>query len=393
MKGRNMEENELGNNFNQYIIGPLMLYSADRSKNFLNMFNTIATIILLILSQGTYAQISGMWHSSHYDVPFTDFSMKLKGNVKSWTMTKSNGETRTMTFDKSGNLVKDTYTGTRQTFIPPDFTLIKLKNDLEKPHASKAIRDTSCTFNEKMQLIERRSNNYKEKNLFDGSGRILIHQKIYTTTETRAWNSIGHREPTYTYITHSRTLAFFKYNVHGSLKEISYFSADPFENLKIIYKYDEKNNMIETNRYDHYNISVQNMKDNYLDTVMKLTLDTNFSIESIYPSYWKVGLPAVNKWKYNDKGQKIEYDAYGYKPNGGNAIISFISKWDYNESGNVKKEIHYYYWQNKVSQEIMLDRISKMIDFDQHGNVVKEVELGYDGQKDKISEMKIEYFD
>lgn len=354
------------------------------------MYRVITTIIFLFVAQNTFAQISGMWHSSHYDMPFTDFSMKLKGKVKTWTMTKPNGESRTMTFDKSGNILKDTYTGTRQTFIPPDFTLIKLKNDLEKPHAVNTIKDTSCIYNEKMQLVERGNSSSKEKNLFDSNGRILIHQKNYTTTETRAWNSIGHKEPTYTYTTHSSVLAIFKYNAHGSLREISYFSNNSFDNLKIVYKYDENNNMIETNRYDHYNISV--LKDNYLDTVKSL-IDTNFSIEAYYPDYWKVGLPAVNKWKYNDKGQKIEYDAYGYKPNGGAAIISFICKWEYDENGKVKNEKQYYYWENQVSREIQFDHVSKIIEFDEHGNVIKENELGYDGKKDKIVEMKIDYYE
>lgn len=359
-------------------------FSRNPRKYKLAMCRTISSIILLFFTQITFAQISGMWHSSQYDVPFTDFSMKLKGNVKTWTMTQSNGQSRTMTFDKSGNLITDTYSGTRQTFIPPDFTLIKLKGDLEKPHSTKEIKDNSCIYNEKTQLVERGSNTNKEKNLFDSSGKILIHQKIYTTTETRAWNSIGHSAPTYTYSVKTGILAFFKYNSQGGLKEILYFNSDPFDNLKIIYIYDENNNMIATNRYDHYNIGVHNMPDNYLDTIMKSEVDTNFSIDAFYPNYWSIGSPAVNKWKYNIKGQKIEYNAYGYKPNGGAAIISFICKWEYDENGKLIKEIHYDVWKN---------RISKIIEFDRLGNVKKETQLGYDGKNDLISEMKIDYFE
>ncbi|MBL0049289.1 MAG: hypothetical protein IPP32_14480 [Bacteroidetes bacterium] len=354
------------------------------------MSRTISTIILLFFAQITYAQISGMWHNSQYDVPFTDFSMKLKGNVKTWTMTQSNGQSRTMTFDKSGNLITDTYSGTRQTFIPPDFTLIKLKGDLEKPHSTKESKDTSCIYNDKMQLVERGGKNSFEKNLFDSSGKIMIHQKAFTYTETRAWNSDGHLEPTYSYTIKPSILAFFKYSAQGNLKEISYFNSDPFDNLRIVYIYDENNNMIETKRYDHLNIEVHNMKDNYMDTIMKSAVDTNFSIEAFYPKYWGVGLPAINKWKYNDKGQKIEYDAYGYKPNGGTAVISFISKWEYDEKGKLNKEIQYGFM---TSRMIELDHIIRIIEFDQNGNVVKENQLGYADIKDKISEMKIEYYE
>ncbi len=368
-------------------------FTGNPGKYNLPMSRIISTMLLLCFSPITYAQIYGMWHSSQYDVPFTDFSMKLKGKVKTWTMTQSNGKSRTMTFDKDGNIITDTYSGTRQTFIPPDFNLIKLKVDLEKPHLAKESKDTSCIFNDKMQLVEKHGNNYFEKNLFDSNGKILIHQKAYTITETRAWNSDGHSEPTYTYTIKPSMLVFFKYNTHGSLKEISYFNSQPFDNIRIVYIYDENNNMIETRRYDHLNIRVSNMKDNYMDTLVKSAVDTNFSIEAFYPDYWGVGLPAVNKWKYNDKGQKIEYDAYGYKPNGGAAIISFISKWEYDEKGKLTKEIHYDFWSNKVSREIELDHISKIIEFDQNGNVVKETQIGYDGKKDIISEMKIVYFE
>jgi len=323
------------------------------------------------------SQISGMWHSSDYDVPFTDYSMKLKGKVKSWTMTQSNGKSRTITY------TDNTYTGTIQTFIPPDFKVYKLKNDLEKSYPKSKTQDSLCAYNSRMQLIERKGKNYYEKNYFDDSGKILIHQQTYSKTETRAWNSIHHDEPTYTYTVKTGILAFFKYNSHGSLTEISYFNSNPDHNLKMVYLYDENNHMIETNRYDAYNIGTNNQPDSYLDTIMKSIIDTSFSIEKFYPKYWSIGTPAVNKWKYNSKGQKIEYNAYGYKPNGGAAIISFIAKWEYDEQGKLKKEIQYNVWKN---------RIRRIIEFDLFGNVIKETQVGYEGRKDIISEMKIVYY-
>lgn len=327
-------------------------------------------------------QISGMWHSSCFDYPFTVYGMNLKGKASSWTMTKSTGESRTMTFDDDGTILTDTYTGTIQTFIPPDFMVCKLKMDLEKSHPERAIKDTSTSFNERRQLVERRGHNYLEKNLFDEAGRILIHQQSYTRVETRAWNSIHHAEPTYSYTVNTGVLAFFRYNQHGNLAEISYFHSNPSKNLKMVYLYDDDQHMIETNRYNSYNISVRNQPDDYLDTVLNSVIDTSFSIEHFYPNYWAVGSPSVNKWKYNSEGQKTEYNAYGYRPNGGAAIISFIAKWEYDDLGVLKKEIQYDVWQ---------DRVKKIIEFDHVGNVIKETQVGYDGRSDIVSEMKIVY--
>lgn len=347
------------------------------------MIKLIASLFLILSFHVSFSQISGMWHSSVYDSPFTDYSMKLKGNVKSWRMVKSNGKSRTITYDENGDVTSDTYSGTIQTFIPPDYKAYKLKIELEKSYPINKSQDSLCTYNNRMQLLERRGNNYFEKNYFDDSGRILIHQQTYTTTQTRAWNSIHHTEPTYTYTVKTGALAFFKYNSHGSLTEISYFNSNPDHNLKLVYLYDESNNMIETNRYDSYNIRTGNKPDNYIDTIMKSKIDTSFSIEKFHPRYWDVGKPAVNKWRYNSKRQKIEYIAYGYKPNGGTAIISFIAKWEYDKHGYPVKEIHYNVWK---------DRIDRIIEFDEFGNVVKETKVGYDGIEDVVSEMKIEYF-
>ncbi len=298
-------------------------------------------------------------------------------------MTSSNDKNRTMTFDKNGKIISDNFKGTTQTFIPPDFMVYKLKIDLEKPSPLKKKEDSLSTFNNRMQLLERHAPNYHEQNSFDDSGKILIHQQSFSTTETRAWNSIHHAEPTYTYTVKTGTLALFKYNKLGSLTEISYFNSNPDHNLRMVYIYDENNNMIQTNRYDSYNIATQNKPDNYLDTMMQSEVDTTFAVEKYYPKYWNVGQPAVNKWKYNTKNQKIEYNAYGYKPNGGTAIISFISKWEYDEKGRLQKEIHYDVWKN---------RISKTIEFDHTGNVIKETQLGYDGRNDKVSDISIVYY-
>lgn len=353
----------------------------------------IITIVLSLLlpSITCTAQISGPWHSSFYDMPITDFSMSLKGPVKSWSLSNSKGETRTIQYDAFGKVTDDTFRGTTQTFVPLDFMLIKLKKELERKYPIAQRQDTS-THNNHGQLIHKqvkdnyddRVSDYNERNIFDPYGNILTHQKSYSTTEMRAWNSLhGHDQPTYITTTHTSFLAIFRYNQKRNLREIEYLHSDPFQNLKMVYLYDANDNLIATNRYDHYNIRIGYMKDNYLSELIPSDIDTNFSITSIYPEYWSQGSPAHNEWKFNDQGQKIEYNAYGYKPNGGAAVISFIAKWEYDEKGQLKKEIHFDTWHN---------RISTVLEFDPYGNVIKETEIGYDGKKDKITEMKIEYY-
>lgn len=333
--------------------------------------------LIVYASQGL-AQISGMWHSSNYDYPISDYSMKLKGKVKSWNMTKHNGKTRTLTFDKNGEVKSDTYSGTTQTFIPPDFMLIKLKNKFEKKHPFSLKKDSCLVFNDSMQLLERSSSSFSENNSFDHKGKILIHQEYQTSTQTGAWDAYHQGSSTYSYTLNTGLLVLYSYNKKGSLTMVEYFNSDPFKNVKKVFIYDKNNHLIETNRYDSYNISVGNMPDNYLNKIADKEVDTTFSIDAYFPSYWDIGSPSVCKYKYNEKGQRIEYTAYGYKKG-----LSFKAEWAYDEKGNVVKEIHYDVYRN---------RIQRIIDFDEVGNVIKEKYLGYDGGKDMISTMKIEYY-
>lgn len=349
------------------------------------MFRTFLTITLIFLTQIIWGQISGIWHSSSYDVPFIDCSMKLKGNVKTRTMTLSNGKSRTITFNKSGNIITDTYSGTPQTFIPEDFRLIKLKNELEKSISTSEIKYTTCTFNNKMQLVERRAKNNFEKNLFDNDGKILIHQKTSITIEERAYSSLEHSKPFYTDTIKTSILAYFKYNNKGGLTEISYFSSDLHNNLKMVFTYDQDNNIIETKVYDNINIKFNG--NIYLDTLMKTAIDTNFSIDDIYPGYWGGGVPVRRIWKYNENGQKIECHIYGLN------ILSTIVKWEYDDNGKLKQEIQYFHKLNKVSKIIDLEHPYTVIEFDHYGNVIKETDFGIDGTIRNVSEMKIQYFE
>jgi len=339
----------------------------------------LATFLLLLASNEVTAQISGMWPNSQFDMPMTDFSMSLKGNVKTWTITKDDGESRTMTYDKTGKQLSDSFTGTQQSYIPPDFQLIKWKNEYEKAYPQNSITDTNLVFNEKQQLIERKGpNGYEEKNVFNASGQIRMHRRTSSSTETRAWNSLHHKEPTYTYTNYHGELLFYRYNGKGSLTEVEYFDSDPFLNVKLVYIYNDKNQLIETNRHDNYNIYGHYKTDNYLSEILATEVDTSFSIESVYEHYWKQGSPSVNKWKFNELGQKVEYTAYGYKKG-----LSFKAEWEYDEKGSVLKETHWNVYKNQIS---------RIFDFDKHGNVIREQSVGYEGVKDVIWEVKIEYW-
>ncbi len=323
------------------------------------------------------AQISGMWVRSFYDDPMSDYGMHLKGHVKSWTMTTHKGETRTMTFDQTGKLTSDTFKGTPQDFIPPDFMLIKLKNDLEKSYSESEKAEKGKRFNERMQMTKHSADNFLEENTFDDEGQILIHRQSYTKEETRAWNSTHHAEPTYTFTSYTGVLVFFRYTDYGLLTEVEYFHSDPFKNVKKVYVYNEDNEVVETNRYDAYNIAVNNMPDNYLSDLLKGRIDTSFSIEKHYEGYWDQGYPSVCKWRYNNKGQKVAYDSYGYK----HGLSSTIT-WEYDAAGKMIREVHH---------DVYVNKIRSILDFDSHGNVIKETNIDREG-KEQVSTIAIAYY-
>lgn len=343
----------------------------------------IFVVVVLLLPNFGAAQISGMWHRSMYDFPFTDYSMTLKGPVKSWTMTDAKGKTRKMEFDSNGRLTSDTFNETQQTFVPPDFMVYKLKVNCEMVY-EESVKKAGCTFNHRSQLLECKGERSLQKNTFDDQGRVLIHQTSSSWNEERAWNSgWPQRDPTYTVEVKQATLAFFRYNAIGDLTEIEYLSADPFENLRMVYEYDAEGHLLSTKRYNNYNIFIQDMPDHYLDTLLKMPLDTSFRIQKKFPNYWKQGTPTLTTWKWDDLGRKVESNSYGYRPDGMNAVLSFTAKWEYNAQGVLTKEIHYDVWNN---------RINAVLEFDARGNVVKQTTIGYDGRKDQVEVMRIEYF-
>lgn len=306
---------------------------------------------------------------------------KLKGNVKSWTMKNEDGIIRQQEFNKNGELTKDTYKGTVQTYIPPEYLPEKLKIDFEKIYTDKSeFKDskTKIIFNERMQLTEKKTPNYYEINKFTKQGKIQVHKTTQIITQTRAWNSTHHAEPTYTFTDTVSFLVIYKYNQAGLLKEFEYYHSDPFQNIRMVYLYDAAYNLIESNRYNKYNIFTNLMSDNYLNKFLNTEIDSTFSINNFYSNYWNQGSPSKLTWKYNNKGQKIEYIAYGYQKG-----PSFKATWEYDDKGQVVKEIHHDVYHNTIRC---------IIEFDLKGNVIKETDFDYWAKKEYSFNYEIVYY-
>jgi hypothetical protein len=298
---------------------------------------------------------------------------KLKGNVKSWTMKNEDGIIRQQEFNKNGELTKDTYKGTVQTYIPPEYLPEKLKIDFEKIYTDKSeFKDskTKIIFNERMQLTEKKTPNYYEINKFTKQGKIQVHKTTQIITQTRAWNSTHHTEPTYTFTDTVSFLVIYKYNQAGLLKEFEYYHSDPFKNIRMVYLYDAANNLIESNRFDNLNINL--MSDNYLNKFLNKKTDSTFSINDFYNNYWDRGSPSKRIWRYNNLGQKIEFISQHFK-----------ATWEYDEKGQLIKEIHH---------DVSHNAIRCIIEFDMKGNVIKETDFDYWAKKEYNFSYEIFYY-
>jgi hypothetical protein len=306
---------------------------------------------------------------------------KLTGRVKSWTMKNKNGIVRNQEFNKNGVLIKDSYKGTVQDYLPPEYLPEKLKNDFEKIYKDEPrfIDSTSkIVFNKRMQLIEKQTPNNYEINKFSKEGKIQFHKTIQIVTQTRHWNDTHHAEPTYTFTDTIPFVVIYKYNKAGLLNEFEYYHSDPFKNIRMVYFYDSANNLIESNRYDWTNIPSDLIADNYLNKFANTAIDSGFSINNFYSNYWNQDSPAKMTWKYNNKGQKIEYVAYGYHKG-----PSFKATWEYNGKGQLVKEIHH---------DVYHDTISCIVEFDTKGNVIKETDFDYWAKKKYFFDYKIVYY-
>lgn len=323
-----------------------------------------ALLLYLAISTPLTAQKNKTWPSC--------LDYKLKGNVKSWTMRNEDGSIlRQQEFNSKGELTKDTYKGTVQTYVPPEYMPEKLRVDFEKTYKAELEKKDSATtviYNDRRQLLEKRTQGYHETNRFTEQGKILVHKTTQISTQTRAWNSVHHAEPTYTFTDTMQLVVIYKYNQAGLLQEFEYYYSDAFENIRMVYVYDSSYNLIESNRYDHYNIQSKFMLDNYLKKFANTEIDADFSINKFYSDYWSQGSPSKLSWKYNSMGQKIEYVAYGYMKG-----PSFKATWEYDDTGLLLKEIHHDVYHNTLRC---------IIEFDRKGNVIKETDFDYWAKKE-----------
>ena len=336
----------------------------------------ILTLLIMLPNIYCYGQISGLWHNSSYTYDlFREKKIELKGNVKLWEMNKFNGENRILKFDKNGTIVSDNFKGTTQTFISECYLGMKLKNEFEKIYPNTTTYDSIYLFNERKQLLEINSSNNKTKNTFDKNGNILVHQETIKSKKIRYYDSPNHNPPYYEFVDETSFLIIYKYK-NNSVTEIEKYSKNPFENFRITYDYNGNNQLIERRYYDENEIQYRYVKDNYLNLFPK-SIDSTFSINEFYEDYWGQNQPAVEKWKYNEKGNLVENTDH-FKHEITNKIL-----WNYDIKNRLINEIRY---------DTYRERIYSIIDFDKYGNVIKEKVIGYDGIEDKISKIKIEYY-
>jgi len=343
---------------------------------FYKKFELLLFTLLFTFSINLYGQTTGLWHNSAltYDL-FREKKIEVKDKVKIWEMKTFDGKNRILKFDKKGTIISDNFIGTTQTFISECYLGMKLKMEFEKVYDNTISYDSSYVFNKHKQLLEINTPNNTIKNIFDKNGNILIHQEATKSKQIRYYDSPNHNPPYYEFTDEISFLIIYKYK-NNLVSEIEKYHSNPFENFRIVYSYNEKNQLIERRYYDENEIHYRYVKDNYLK-LFPANIDANFSINTIYEDYWGQNQPAIEKWKYNDKGNLIENTNH-FKHEITSKII-----WNYDNKNRLNNEIRYDTYRN---------RIYSIIDFDKHGNVIKEKVIGYDGIEDKISTIKIEYY-
>lgn len=340
-------------------------------KSQLNSFLTFSSLFFIVaVNNPLIAQLkeTKTWPSC--------LDYKLKGNVKSWTMKNEDGIVRQQDFNNNGELTRDTYKGTVQTSIAPEKLPEKLKIGFEKIYQSKSeLKESTAKIilNERMQLIEKQTPNYYEINKFTEQGKIQVHKSTQIITKTRAWNSKQFAGSTYTFTDTVSLLVIYKYNPAGLLMEFEYYHSNPFKNIRMVYLYDNALNLIESNRYDSYNIFINLMPNNYLNKIANTVIDSTFSIDNFFSGYWNQGSPTKMTWKYNIKGQKIEYIPGP----------SFKATWEYDDKGQLIKEIHHSVFHNTIGC---------IIEFDIKGNVIKETDFDYWEKKEYSFNYEIIYY-
>lgn len=331
--------------------------------------------IVLACAVNGYGQINGLWPNSHYTIdPLRKRKIELQGKVHFWEMTAHDGAQHILNFDRGGKIVNDNFTGTKQSFLSPVFAGMDLKDEFEKKHANTSS-DSCYIYNKRNQLLEIRTATNSTKNTFDKSGNILVHREATISKNKRYFDTPGHNPPYCEFTDKSSLVIIYRYK-NKLVSEIKHYSSNPHQNYRLVYLYNERNQLIERRFYDSNEIHYRYITDNYLD-LFPPVIDSTFSIDSIYKDYWGQNQPAVERWKYNEKGNLIENTNH-FKHETTSRIV-----WNYNSKNRLVNEVRY---------DTYKDRIFSIIDFDSFGNVIRERIVGYDGDSDKTSTIKIQYY-
>lgn len=332
---------------------------------------------------------------------------ELKGKVKTWTMKNEKGIVRQQKFDENGNLIYDSYKGSNEIHIYPELLPHHIRKYAEQSYPSArniSTKDSIIKFNNKKQITEKLlykiavpytdpwsmnpdhntepSLGWHKKlpafhmmNKFDNEGR-LVRSELFESS-SRMYYTQASPSVSYPVLDSSRSVALFTYNKAGKLTEFEYYHSDIFKCVRVAYKYDENNNLIESLRYDDSNINREHFKDDYLYKIIKATEQSSFDINKYYPEFWSSQSPAKEEWKYSGN-KKTEYIVYGYM--GG---PSFRTTWEYNEKGELIKEVHHDVYHNTIRSLIILD---------EQGNVIRETDHDYWEKKEYNWHYEIEYY-
>lgn len=318
---------------------------------------------------------------------------KLKGHIHYWVMKTDTGIIRQQSYNNNGILIKDTYRETPQTYTPPEYLPEKLRSIYEAIYPDRTEypdSNNNRSFNERGQLLKSNTAFVHQINTFNARGKISVHKQTQSITQTRAMNTPDRSQPprpgtlskipfgsTYTFTDTTGEIVIYKYNGDGFIIEFESYYSDPYKNLRMVYSYDKNNNLIESKRYDWYNIPSKLMSENTVKKIIAMDIDSTFSIDDLYNNYWSQGRVVSETWKYNSRSEKTEYIA------GFVADPSFRATWEYDDAGNLMKETQYDVYHNTIRS---------LIEFDKQGNVIKETDCDYWANKDNNYYYRITYY-
>lgn len=348
----------------------------------MNYQKTVLLSFMLLLSVSLFAQLGKGWpYSANH--PYT-----LKGPVKSLIMTGEKGVLRTQHYSREGVLTKDESanplgSSSSKSSIPPAVKM-ELEMQVDTLELTKNPQ-FSYLFNERSQVVEKRSPNFVQQNLFDDEGRIVISKTKSFHTQTRAWNGNHHAEPTYTYTDTIQTVSLFYYNEMSALIDFQHHNNNMDHSYRVVYQRDSANQVIERLEYD--NIEISYSKDDSATRIAKAAIDGTFDLDELIPHFWHQGgtTPLKETYSYDENGNQVGYTCHCLRTRNA-PFESFKAEWEYDDEGRIIKETQYSrheYYQDYWESAVLL--------YDTHENVVHET-IHY-GDQTYIYTYAIEYWD